>query len=157
VSPADPRAASPPRPADREIVGVDQEIYTFDIDFAGVVNNQVYGRWAEIWRMAWLERLGLDVAALTQGGAVPFLVRQEVNFRRALRLGESVRLEGWLERLGDSSVTLWLEVRETRSGELCCDARQVVAMADPRTGKSAPIPEALRRKVAALCPSASSR
>ena len=151
MSSLDPRENAPPRPADPgAVVAVEQDVYTFDIDFAGVVSNLVYMRWSEIWRLAWLGGAGLSIGALAAAGVVPFVVRQELNFRRPLRLGERVRLEGWLERIGESSVTLWLEMREAKGGELCCDNRQVIATADARTGKSTPIPAALRAKLGAV-------
>ena len=38
-----------------------QPVYTFDIDFAGIVSNIVYLRWSEIWRIEFLKRIGLTV------------------------------------------------------------------------------------------------
>jgi acyl-CoA thioester hydrolase len=122
-------------------------VYTFDIDFAGIVSNIVYLRWSEIWRLQLLERIGLSVPEMMRSGVVPTMVRQELNYRRSMRLGETVRLEGWIERIGRSSATLWLEMREAASGELCCDNRQVMVMVDGRSGQSMPIPEEYRRRM----------
>ena len=126
---------------------LDIPVYTFDIDFAGIVSNIVYLRWSEIWRLALLERIGLSVPEMMSTGVVPTMVRQELNYRRSMRLGETARLEGWIERIGRSSATLWLEMREARTGELCCDNRQVMVMVDGRTGASMPIPDEYRRRM----------
>ena len=60
---------SPPRPAAQgAIVAIDIPVYTFDIDFAGIVSNIVYLRWSEMWRIELLARLGLTVEAMVRTG-----------------------------------------------------------------------------------------
>lgn len=129
-----------------------QPVYTFDIDFAGIVSNIVYLRWSEIWRLEFLGRLGVSVQEMMGSGIVPTMVRQELNYRKSMRLGQSALLEGWVERVGNSSVVLWLEMCDAASGELCCDNRQVMVMVDGRTGASTPIPSEWREKLRPLGP-----
>ena len=144
--------ASPPRPESGRIVSLRQPVYTFDIDFAGIVSNIVYLRWSEIWRLEFLGRLGVSVEEMMGSGIVPTMVRQELNYRKSMRLGQAAILEGWVERVGTSSVGMWLEMRDAASGDLCCDNRQVMVMVDGRTGASTPIPAAWREKLIALSP-----
>jgi YbgC/YbaW family acyl-CoA thioester hydrolase len=140
-------AGAPPRPAEPAVIRLAQPIYTFDIDFAGVVSNINYLRWSEIWRLEFARRLGLGVEEMLAAGLLPLMVRQELNFIRPLRFGESVSLEGWVERIGTSSVTLWLEMREALTGQLCCDNRQVMVMTDRKTRASVPIPPQFRARL----------
>jgi acyl-CoA thioester hydrolase len=140
-------AGAPARPAEPAVIRLTQPVYTFDIDFAGVVSNINYLRWSEIWRLEFARRMGLGIEEMLAQGLLPLMVRQELNFLRPLRFGESVSLEGWVERVGTSSVTLWLEMREAASGELCCDNRQVMVMTDRATRASVPIPPGFREKL----------
>ena len=103
---SDPQApaSAPQRPAESAVVRLAQPIYTFDIDFAGVVSNINYLKWSEIWRLEFARRVGLGVEDMLKAGLLPLMVRQELNFRRPLRFGDSVSLEGWVERVGTSSL-----------------------------------------------------
>ncbi|MBI5836521.1 MAG: acyl-CoA thioesterase [Candidatus Eisenbacteria bacterium] len=145
--PAPGAATAPARPAETAVVGMDQPIYTFDIDFAGVVSNINYLKWSEIWRLEFARRMGMTVPDMLKVGLLPLMVRHELNFRRALRYGESARLEGWVERIGTSSVTMWLEMREAGSGELACENRQVMVIVDLKTRQPVPIPDGFRAKL----------
>jgi acyl-CoA thioester hydrolase len=140
-------AGAPARPAEPAVIRLTQPIYTFDIDFAGVVSNINYLKWSEIWRTEFARQLGLTIEAMLAAGLLPLMVRQELNFRRPMRLGQQVSLEGWVERIGTSSITLWLEMRDAAGGTLCCDNRQVMVMTDPRTGASVPIPPEFRARL----------
>ncbi|HVP40104.1 MAG TPA: thioesterase family protein [Candidatus Saccharimonadales bacterium] len=146
---AEPAAApAPPRPAEPAVVRLPQAVHTFDVDFAGVVSNLRYPGWAELWREELARRCGVSLPDMLRAGSLPLLVRQELNFRRPLRFGESVSLEGWVERVGTSSFTLWMEVRDAATGELCADCRQVLVMTDLRSRRSVALPEELRRQLA---------
>ncbi len=129
---------------------VELDIYGSDIDFAGVVSNTVYLRWSEIWRTEFLARLGLTLTEMVRTGLLPTVVRHEVNYRRSMRLGQRVRMEGWVEAIGNSSVSLWLEMRDAGTDELACENRQVIVMVDGKTGESTPIPSGYREKLAAM-------
>jgi len=97
-----------------------------------------YRRWKRLRRIYYL---------FSRAGRVPLMVRQELNFRRPLRFGDSVSLEGWVERIGESSVTLWLEMRNAATGEICCDNRQVMVITDPKAHAPVPIPGPFRAQL----------
>ena len=103
-----------------------------------------------MWRIELLARLGLTVEAMVRTGIVPTMVRQELSYRRSMRLGETARLEGWIERVGRSSVTMWLEIRDRDSGALCCENRQVMVMVDGRSGRSMEMPAEYRSRIEGL-------
>ncbi len=142
---------APPRPRPEAIIATEVPVYTLDIDLAGIVSNVVYLRWAEIWRMEVLHRMGFTLDHMLQGGLVPTVVRHEINYRRPVRLADDrVRLEGWVERLGRTSVTLWMETRVAGSGQLCCENRQVMVIVDGRTGQAAEMPREYREALERL-------
>ena len=54
-------------------------IYTFQIDFAGVVSNIVYIQWMEMGRNKLLETTGFPAHQLVKDGIIPVLVITEIT------------------------------------------------------------------------------
>ncbi len=83
-----------------EKVEFDQEIHTFDIDFAGHVSNIVYVRWMEIGRLKLLAAAELPVEkVIGELGLFPTLVETRIRYLRQLFLGDRVHIEVWLSCL----------------------------------------------------------
>ena len=74
-------------------------IFTFQIDFAGVVSNIVYIQWMEIGRNKLLEATGFPVYQLVNDGIIPVLVSTEITYKKPLCLGDSVRVETWVSKI----------------------------------------------------------
>lgn len=81
----------------------DLEIYTYQIDFIGHVNNSVYVQWMEIGRHKLLEAINLPTQEIAKQGFVPVLVRTEITYKLPLHLGETVHVELWLSELKHAS------------------------------------------------------
>ena len=116
------------------------EVRFADTDAAGHVNNAAYATYGEAGRIAFLEAVGLDVAAL-------ILARIEIDFRRQLRFGDEVGVESSVERVGNSSVTVRQTVRA--DGEVAAELRSVVVNYDYDAQRSVRLPEAARDKLQA--------
>ena len=116
------------------------EVRFADTDAAGQVNNAAYATYGEAGRIAFLEAVGLDVAAL-------ILARIEIDFRRQLRFGDEVGVESSVERVGNSSVTVRQIVRA--NGEVAAELRSVVVNYDYAAEHSVGLPEAARDKLQA--------
>lgn len=114
-------------------VELDLEIYSFDIDFVGHVSNITYIRWLEIGRLRLLEEAGLPAHALAEGGIVPMVIRTEIDYRRALKLGEPVHLSLYLSEL--RSVWAMLEFQVTTGDVVAASARQRGLFVNLATGK----------------------
>jgi acyl-CoA thioester hydrolase len=84
----------------------DLEIYTYQIDFLGHVNNSVYMHWMEIGRIKLLEAVGLPVHEILKQGFAPVLVQTSISYRSPLHLGDRVQLELWLSELRNASAVL---------------------------------------------------
>jgi acyl-CoA thioester hydrolase len=95
-------------------VEFDVTAHTFHIDFAGHVSNIVYLQWMEIGRTKLLEAAGIPIQDLKAAGTVPVLASTEITYRKPLYLGEQVRVEVWLSKLGGATANI--EVRFTDSG-----------------------------------------
>ncbi len=107
----------------------EETVYTFDIDFAGHVNNAVYIRWLEEGRTKLLEAVGFPIAELVESGTFPVLVHTEIYYKRPLFLGESVRIEGWVSKPSKVRIYLDFEIFN-QEGELAAHAHQTAAFVD---------------------------
>lgn len=85
---------------------LDLEIYTYQIDFVGHVNNSVYQQWMEIGRTKLLEAVGMPTHEIAERGFVPILVQTNIFYKSPLYLGDRVRLELWLSEFRAASATL---------------------------------------------------
>ncbi len=114
---------------------VHQDIYTYQIDFAGHVSNIVYIQWMEIGRLKLLEAVGMPVAELTQkNGIFPTLSETQIRYKKPIFLGDRVRIEIWLSSL--KNVTAVMEFRFYNSqGELTTSGRQTGLFLDGASHK----------------------
>ena len=115
---------------------------TYDIDFAGVVSNQVYIRWLEDLRFYMIENhLGWEKFS---EGLVPFLIRTEIDYLKSLRLHEKCRGTMWIS--GADRVRLHLEAEFVKlsTGEKIATARHIVVWINLKTGRPTRIPPPLR-------------
>src|SRR5438045_9742910 len=78
----------------------DVQVMFFDTDCGGVVSNIAYLRFIEIARTHLAEELGLAVVEMAQKENYPVVVRTEIDYRRAARLGDRLVNEGWRDRMG---------------------------------------------------------
>ena len=122
------------------------EIRWRDVDALRHVNNAVYATYLEECRDGWLER------ALGKDGALwdYVLARVAIDFRNEVGLGEeAVLARAKLVRIGTSSMTLREEIRKL-DGTIAAEAQSVIVARDAETGRSRPLTEAERAKLAAV-------
>lgn len=119
----------------------------YDIDVAGVVNNAVYVRWLEDLRTVFMARWLSFEQSLARGLA-PTLVRLEVDYRAALRMGDRAEGELWFREVGRASGLIETEIRRVPDGRTCAHALQTVCFVDQRTGRPTRIPPEVRASVA---------
>ena len=74
------------------------QVMFFDTDCGGVVSNIAYLRFIEIARTHLAEELALAVVEMAEKKTYPVVVRTEIDYRRAARLGDRLVIEGWLDR-----------------------------------------------------------
>ena len=113
-----------------------------DMDSFGHVNNAKYISYLEEARIRWLVGVpGLDM----KGPVLPVVVNTNVNYRRPIVWPDDIVVELFVERLGNSSVTIGHRIVDQKDeGILYSDGNVVVTWMDTRTGKSAPLPDAIR-------------
>jgi len=116
---------------------LEMEVRDYELDLQGIVNNANYFHWFEHARHCFIRSRGLDFAALHEAGLDPVVYRAELDYREALRSGESftilvrVHREGRLKLVFEESLVN-VKGREAAAG------RFVVAMV--KAGRPCPPP-----------------
>src|ERR1700722_7884860 len=112
----------------------------FDTDCGGVVHNLAYLRFVEIARTLLADQLGLPLVEMVETQKYPVVVRSEIDYRRAARLGDKLEVEGWLDQL--QRVRFWCAFKITRpkDGALIAECRQTLALVEMPAAKLLSLP-----------------
>jgi YbgC/YbaW family acyl-CoA thioester hydrolase len=116
------------------------QVMFFDTDCGGVVSNIAYLRFIEIARTLLAEELGLPLAEMAETQRYPVVVRTEIDYRRAAKLGDRLAIDGWLDDL--QRARFWCAFRITRPSDetLIAECRQMVALIEMPAAKLLPLP-----------------
>src|SRR5690242_16702083 len=115
------------------------QVMFFDTDCGGVVSNIAYLRFIEIARTLLAEKLGLPLAEMAKTQRYPVVVRTEIDYRRAAKLGDRLLIDGWLDQL--QRARFWCAFRITRPAEVViADCRQMMALIEMPAAKLLPLP-----------------
>jgi acyl-CoA thioester hydrolase len=87
-------------------ISLNLEIYPYQIDFLGHVNNSIYIQWMEIGRIKLLEAVGLPLPEIAQRGFLPVLVHTNITYKTPLYLGNEVQMQFWLSELRAASAII---------------------------------------------------
>lgn len=138
------RAMSEPLP-----VRIEVPIAWGDMDAFGHVNNTVYLRLFESARIALFERVDVAYRDVT-GTCAPILASTQCQFRLPMTYPDTARVETGISHIGRSSFTMPYRVHSVRHGRVAAEGDGVAVWFDYAAGKSAPLPEELRRRLEAL-------
>jgi YbgC/YbaW family acyl-CoA thioester hydrolase len=118
------------------------QVMFFDTDCGGVVHNIAYLRFIEIARTLLAEKLGLALTDIAKSKKYPVVVRTEIDYRCAAKLGDRLAVEGWLDRL--ERVRFWCAFRIVRPADetLIAECRQMLALIEMPEAKLLRLPEA---------------
>jgi YbgC/YbaW family acyl-CoA thioester hydrolase len=117
------------------------QVMFFDTDCGGVVSNIAYLRFIEIARTLLVEELGLALAEMAQTQRYPVVVRTEIDYRRAAKLGDRLVIEGWLDQLERARFWCAFRIVRPEDGLLIAECRQMVALIEMPAGKLLRLPE----------------
>ena len=118
------------------------QVMFFDTDCGGVVHNLAYLRFVEIARTLLAEQLGLPLVEMADTQKYPVVVRTEMDYRRAARLGDKLEITGWLDQL--ERVRFWcgFEIKRPNDGTLIAQCRQTLALVQMPDAKLLRLPSA---------------
>jgi len=122
-------------------IRTDVQVMFFDTDCAAVVHNIAYLRFIEVARTLLAEQLGLGLAQMAENQKYPVVVRTEIDYRRAAKLGDRLVIEGWLDQL--ERVRFWCAFRVVRPVDetLIAECRQMLAIIQMPEGKLLRVPD----------------
>ena len=117
------------------------QVMFFDTDCAAVVHNIAYLRFIEIARTHLAEELGLGLGAMAETKKYPVVVRTEIDYRRAAKLGDKLVIEGRLDRL--ERVRFWCAFKIVRPADetLIAECRQMLAIIQMPEAKLLRVPD----------------
>jgi YbgC/YbaW family acyl-CoA thioester hydrolase len=122
-------------------IRTDVQVMFFDTDCAAVVHNIAYLRFIEVARTLLAEQLGLGLSQMAENQKYPVVVRTEIDYRRAAKLGDRLVVEGWLDRL--ERVRFWCAFRVVRPADetLIAECRQMLAIIQMPEAKLLRVPD----------------
>jgi YbgC/YbaW family acyl-CoA thioester hydrolase len=116
------------------------QVMFFDTDCGGVVHNLAYLRFVEVARTLLAERLGLALAEMAQTQRYPVVVRTEIDYRRAAKLGDRLVVEAWLHRLERARFWCAFRILRPADEQLIAECRQMLALIEMPRGKLLRLP-----------------
>ncbi|MDJ0775628.1 MAG: thioesterase family protein [Mastigocoleus sp. MO_167.B18] len=118
-------------------------VRTYDIDFAGIVSNIVYIKWLEDLRLKFLdEHLPLETEIAR--GSVPIVSKTEIEYKRPIKLFESVIGRLWIANFGRIKYTIQAEI--ISNNNIAATATQVGTFISTDNGRPVKIPDKLLQK-----------
>ena len=122
-------------------IRTDVHVMFFDTDCGGVVSNIAYLRFIEIARTHLTEELGLALREMAEKQTYPVVVRTEIDYRRAAKIGDQLVIEGWLEQVERARFWCSFQIIRPEDNTLIAQCRQMLALIEMPTGKLLRLPE----------------
>lgn len=122
----------------------------YHADFYGHVNNARYLEFFEEARWAHMES-AIDLRTLATRGFILLVVNININYRKAVGVGETVMVSTVLDKLGKRSVVLKQELLMKDSAELAADAQVTFVIRDT-TGRAVPIEGEIQEEIEKIFP-----
>ena len=116
------------------------QVMFFDTDCGGVVSNIAYLRFIEIARTKLAEALGMRLAEMAQTQRYPVVVRTEINYKRAAKLGDKLIIDGWLDELQRARFWCAFQIKRPSDNSVIADCRQMLALIEMPAAKLLPLP-----------------
>jgi acyl-CoA thioester hydrolase len=133
-------AAAPIRPL--TMARVPLSVRWGDLDAFNHVNNAAFLVYAQEARLAWLA--GIDGVWFDET-MMPVVAAAEVNYRRQLAWPAEILIELTATRIGNSSLTIAHRIVAADDGDgVYADGEVVMVWVDPASGRSVPLPAAIR-------------
>ena len=122
---------------------VEEKFYpkTYDVDYAGIVNNQVYIRWLEDLRFLMMKKY--KISESLPENVYPVIVKTEINYKKYVKLFEELKGRMWMT--GIRGAKFFLKGEFLRENIVVADALQVGAFVEITKGKPVRIPDEIKK------------
>lgn len=101
----------------------EQQVFPYQIDYVGHLNNVIYIEWMEVGRTKLLEEIGLPLPELEKRGIAPILVETTIRYKKALYVSEIIKIEIWVSELKNASAIMSFNFYNSK-GELAAFGSQ---------------------------------
>jgi acyl-CoA thioester hydrolase len=130
-------------------VVVEQAVAWGDMDSYRHVNNVVYFRYFENARLEYFRRARWHEVEETTGVG-PILASTHARYRRPLTYPDTILIVARAVEVGEDRFTLDHRIVSVNQGAVTTEGQGIVVSFDYRTGRKAPLPEEVRRRIAEL-------
>ena len=127
---------------ERPRIQTEVQVMFFDTDCGGVVSNIAYLRFIEIARTHLAEKLGLALADMAKTQKYPVVVKTEIEYRRAAKLGDRLLIDCWLDDLQRARFWCASKIMRPADESLIAECRQTCALIEMPAAKLLPLPAA---------------
>lgn len=127
-------------------VTIELPIMSFETDYVGIVNNTEFIRFLERVRYALSKKFGFSFKQVRSAKLWTVMAHVEINYLSPARFEDVMLGRGWVEKVGNSSVTLGYQFRLKGTGRVIADAKQVLVFVDEHLHPT-PIPPSIRKKL----------
>lgn len=128
-------------------IEINLPVRTYDIDFAGIVNNIVYVRWLEDMRLEMLSR-HFPLDEQIKNGIAPVIMHTKIDYKQPIKLFDLPNGRMWMQGL--ESLRWTVQGIIAVNGKVSAIAEQMGVFVDLRTNKPIRMPQALRQKYIAF-------
>ena len=134
-------------PTEVELIRVPLSVRWRDLDAFNHVNNSKYLSFLEEARLGWM--MGLPGQGL-EDDVAPVVAAAALNYRRPISWPAEVMIELFVERLGNTSVTIGHRILDAVDPSvLYCDGNVVMVWIGRDSGRAAPLPPEVRESCTA--------
>lgn len=130
----------------RHSVTIRLPIMSFETDYQGIVNNTEFIRFLERVRYALSKKLGFSFKQVRSSKLWTVMAHVEINYISPGRFEDVMLGTGWIEKVGNSSITLGYEFKLKGAKRLIANAKQVLVFVNTNL-KPTPIPPHIRKKL----------
>ena len=127
-------------------VTIEMAIMSFETDYQGIVNNTEFIRFLERVRYALSKKLGFSFKQVRNAKLWTVMAHVEINYHTPGRFEDVMLGTGWIEKVGNTSLTIGYEFRLKGVKRLIADAKQVMVFVNTDL-KPTPIPPHLRKRL----------
>ena len=119
-----------------------------ECDAQGIVFNGAYLGYLEIVQAEYFRNLGFSIYRIARNGYFDSaVVKADLEFKAPARVDEMLELFARVERIGNTSITLLVEIYAENSDRLLTGIEAVYVGFYAETGTTRPVPEAIRSMV----------
>jgi acyl-CoA thioester hydrolase len=113
-----------------------------EVDMLGVCNNSVYLVYLDVARFKYIKEIGLmPEGGWFSDGRLYYIVRNETNYYEPARFDDELNIYTRISLIKDSSITFEQLIQNAKTKNIIADGLGVLVHVDPKTHKSAPLPE----------------